>query len=59
MKINTKHEFICNECGKGHTLKSAERAVYGMGCSNCGGGDIDINPNYGMSPERAKALQTA
>ena len=44
MAAKTKQDkpFQCMECGKKHTLKSAERITYGNGRCACGGCDIDI-----------------
>ncbi len=37
----TPKPFQCLECGKRMTTKQAEHAVYGDGCPNCGGADIE------------------
>jgi hypothetical protein len=39
----TTKPFQCQECGKLHTLRSAERIMSGGRC-DCGGCDIDIAP---------------
>lgn len=34
--------YVCLECGRTMTLRSAERAME-VGCPKCGGSDIDLN----------------
>jgi hypothetical protein len=43
VKKTVSKPFACMECGKRFTLKGAERAM-SVGCSGCGGGDIDVAP---------------
>ena len=35
-------DWKCQECGKLMTAKQAEKAVFGAGCTRCGGTDIDL-----------------
>lgn len=39
-KIAAIKDWACQECGLLMTLKSAEKACYGLGCTKCGSGDI-------------------